>query len=223
MAAIRRISRSSSGVLVSWARAVYSPGKTFRIRGNRGNKSYPATSPQIEQVLGSLIVEETPWERVKLKNPDQTFYVDVQDDGIYLYLEKIKGAGGLPVGVGGRILVLFSGGIDSPVAAYMMARRGCPVDFIHFTVSDPRRSGKEDKIPELARILSRYTIRSRLFLVPYVHFDMALLRKKSRYRLILFRRFMARVAEQLAGRTGSVALATGDALGQVASRDTART
>ncbi len=205
-------------VIIPWAQALHKPQAAFRVRANRGYKGYATTSPEIERSLGSTIMERTDWDRVRLKNPDRTFYVDVQDDGVYLYVDRSRGIGGLPVGVGGRVLTLFSGGIGSPVAVYLIAARGCPVDLVHFTVADPHLTKEEDKIMRLARILSKYTIRSRLLLLPYVYFDMALLGKRSRYDLIIFRRFMAKVAETAALHLDALALATGDSIGQVASQ-----
>jgi thiamine biosynthesis protein ThiI len=117
------------------------------------------------------------------------------------------------------VLALLSGGIDSPVAAWLMAKRGCRVDFIHFTaVAMQPEEAQPYKVCRLAQRLSDYTLGSRLFLVPYTHFDLALMREPVDYNLVLFRRFMARVAEQLARRLNAQALATGDNLGQVASQ-----
>ena len=194
------------------------PGElSFRVRVNRGYKGIPADSPQMERRVGTALTTRTDWTRVNLKHPDHVFRVDVREDGVYIYDRPRQGMAGLPVGVGGRVLVLFSGGIDSPVAAYLMARRGCAMDFVHFTTSHPRPDD-DTKITRMIAALSRYTLRSRLHLAPYVHFDMALMGNTSRYALVLFRRFIARVAEELAVRSGIPALVTGDSLGQVASQ-----
>jgi thiamine biosynthesis protein ThiI len=125
----------------------------------------------------------------------------------------------LPVSSAGRVLTLLSGGIDPPVAAWLMAKRGCRVDLIHFTAASLQLEEAQDyKVTLLARILNRYTLHSRLFLVPYTYFDLALMRTKVDYELVLFRRFMARVAEKLADRLKAQALVTGDNLSQVASQ-----
>src|SRR5439155_17989681 len=138
---------------------------------------------------------------------------------IHLFSEKLKGPGGLPVGTSGRVLALLSGGIDSPVAAWLMAKRGCRIDFIQFTATSMQpEEARQYKVWRLAQRLSDFTLSSRLFLLPYTYFDMALLRQKVEYDLILFRRFMSRVAEHLARRLKAQALVTGDNLGQVASQ-----
>jgi tRNA uracil 4-sulfurtransferase len=205
--------------LLDLGRRRFETGKTFAVRVRRGEKRVPFTSPQLERRLGALLLSETDWEEVSLANPDMVFYLDVRHDQVLLYTRKEKGPGGLPVGTAGRVLALLSGGIDSPVAAYFMGRRGCRVDFIHFAVDAfDMGQGARDKICRLARRLSCFTVNSRLHIVPYVHFDLALLREKVEFELVLFRRFMLRVAEVLAGRTGSQALITGDNLSQVASQ-----
>lgn len=205
--------------VVELARAQYVPGRTFCVRVNRGNKRLPFASPALASDLGQAIRNHTGWERVDLKNPDLTFHLDLRCAGTYLFGEKIRGPGGLPVGTSGRVLALLSGGIDSPVAAYLMAKRGCRVDFIHFTAAPiSLQEVGESKIGRLARQLSRFTLGGRLFVVPYVHFDLALLRQKAEFELVMFRRFMARVAERLARELRARALVTGDNLSQVASQ-----
>lgn len=137
-----------------------------------------------------------------------------------IYAGKRHGVGGLPVGSAGRMLCLLSGGIDSAVAAYMMAKRGAEVDFVHLSAShtSPQRVA-DSVVGRLAARLSRYTLRSRLFAAPYTHFDLALTSGgHSGYELVLFRRFLLQVAQALAPRTGAQALVTGDSLGQVASQ-----
>lgn len=191
----------------------------FAVRVRRADKHFPARSDEVERVLGAAIIRETDWREVNLGDPDETFHADIHPEGIYVYAERSEGVGGLPVGTSGKVLTLLSGGIDSPVAAFLMAKRGCRVDFIHFTAALVQQQRAEEyKVARLARDLSRYTQRSRLHLVPYIHFDLALARGETRYELILFRRFMARVAEVLAARSGAQALVTGDSLGQVASQ-----
>jgi thiamine biosynthesis protein ThiI len=127
--------------------------------------------------------------------------------------------GGLPVGVTGRVLTLLSGGIDSPVAAYLIARRGCSVDFIHFTADQPQQNQAEgNKVSQIVQELSRITMRSRLYLVPSSYFQVAILGRQMKNELIIFRRFMTRVAERLARKRDAQALVVGDSLGQVASQ-----
>lgn len=205
---------------IALAQAHYRPEATFCVRANRGREKYfRRKSPQVERWLGAAIINRTPWAEVNLTEPDRTFYVDIQPEGLFLYTDRRPGIGGLPVGVSGRLMLLLSGGIDSPVAAYLAAKRGCRVDFIHFTVSSlTPAEAAQYKVARLAETVSRFTMRSRLWLVPYTHFDLALMDKQAEYELIIFRRFMARVAERLALRQGGQALLTGDNLGQVASQ-----
>jgi thiamine biosynthesis protein ThiI len=205
--------------LLDVAKSQYAPEKSFCVRVNRGNKRLPFASPELAAELGQIIRDHTPWQRVNLKAPDITFNLDLRCAGTYVYGEKLRGPGGLPVGTSGRVLALLSGGIDSPVAAYLMAKRGCRVDFIHFTAGFMQREeAVGSKVWELARHLGQFTLGSRLFLVPYAHFDVALTRQKVGYQLVLFRRFMVRVAEKLAGQIRARALVTGDNLSQVASQ-----
>lgn len=205
--------------VVELAREYFMANTTFCVQVNRGYKEFPLTSPELERRLGTVIIDNTGWDEVELGNPDQTFYVNVQYEGIYLYQDKKQGVGGLPVGSSGRVLALLSGGIDSPVAAYLAAKRGCSVDFIHFTATRLQQKQAQDyKVSQLAKELSNFTLHSRLHLVPYTHFEVATLGKEIDYELIIFRRFMARVAERLAGQIKAQSLVTGDSLGQVASQ-----
>lgn len=205
--------------MVNLARQYYKNDATFAIRVNRTNKSLPATSQEIGVRLGDIIRRKTDWDRVKLSKPDQTFFIDAHPDGLYLYAEKLKGVGGLPVSTGGKVLALLSGGIDSPVAAFLLAKRGCDVDFFHLSASHMREQELKDSvIARLACRLSQYTQRSRLYIVPYTYFDLALSGKTTGYELILFRRFMMRAAEKLAEKIHAQALVNGDSLGQVASQ-----
>lgn len=205
--------------LVEMARGIYSDGKTFCIRVKRSDKSLPFRSSEFERILGDLVREQTPWYSVDLSNPDVTFSLEFHPEYYYLFCDRRKGRDGLPVGASGRVLALLSGGIDSPVAAYLMARRGCEVDFLHFTATSLQQQEAENyKVTRIARHLSKFTLRSRLYLVPYTYFDVALLGKKIPYDLIVFRRFMARVAEKLAGQINAEAIVTGDNLAQVASQ-----
>jgi tRNA uracil 4-sulfurtransferase len=205
--------------LCDLAQAQFATGKTFSVRVNRANKSLPFTSCKLEADLGQVIRDRTDWDKVNLKRPDVTFYLDMRNAATFLYGEKIKGSGGLPVGTSGRVLALLSGGIDSPVAAWMMAKRGCKVDFLHFTATTMQHEEAVNyKVWRLASCLGKYTLGSKLFLVPYVYFDLALMRQRVDYDLILFRRFMVRVAEKLARQIRAHAMVTGDNLSQVASQ-----
>ncbi|MGH8272378.1 MAG: tRNA sulfurtransferase, partial [Gammaproteobacteria bacterium] len=154
-----------------------------------------------------------------LSAPDRTFHIGIYPQGVLLYAERNIGLGGLPAGSSGRVLALLSGGIDSPVAAFLMARRGCRVDCLHFSANYLDRDHAADTpVGRLARRLSRYTQQLTLHVAPYVPFDLALTGQHSGYELVLFRRFMLRTAERLARRRRAVALVSGDSLSQVASQ-----
>lgn len=205
--------------LVALAASVYAPERSFAIRVNRVDKRFPLASQALEHRLGRAVRERTGWDRVDLRRPDRTFRIDIYPDGAYLYADKRPGPSGLPVHTGGRVLSLLSGGIDSPVAAYLMAKRGCSVDLFHMSAAHPGPGDREaDVVLQLAGRLSRYTLRSRLFVAPYTHFDLALPAAAGGYALMLLRRFMTRTAQTLAARVGALALVTGDSLGQVASQ-----
>jgi thiamine biosynthesis protein ThiI len=205
--------------LLNDAAAQCDPNKSFVVRVNRADKRLPFTSAQFEKELGGFLIQHTPWRKVSLRQPDITFNLDFRVEATYLYSARVRGPGGLPVSSSGRVLVLLSGGIDSPVAAWLMAKRGCRVDFVHFTASSMQlEEAQIYKVTRLAQILNTYTLHSRLFLVPYTYFDFAIMRAKVEFELILFRRFMARVGERLAHRLKAQALVTGDNLSQVASQ-----
>lgn len=201
------------------ARRYYTENASFAIRVNRADKRLPTTSHEMGRRLGDIIREQTDWNRVNLKQPDQIFYIDAYPDGLYLYGEKLKGIGGLPVGTGGRVLSLLSGGIDSPVAAFLMTKRGCNVDLFHMSASHVQELELEQSvIARLARQVSRYAQNCRVYIVPYTYFDLALAGQRSGYEMVLFRRFLMRTAEIQAQRIKAQALVSGDSLGQVASQ-----
>ena len=205
--------------LIRLANKHYAPDRAFCVRVNRGYKQFPMTSPALERHFGTVINKKTEWEHVDLEEPDITFRLDITSDRTYLFTGKRRGIGGLPVGSTGRVLSLLSGGIDSPVAAYLMAKRGCSLDFIHFTATAmQQQEATEYKVSALAKELSKITMRSRLYLVPYTHFEFDVMGENQEYELMVFRRFMANTAERLAEDIGSQALVTGDNLGQVASQ-----
>jgi len=204
--------------VVELARRNFVEGGTFAVRVNRVDKRLPMKSIEMERRLGQSVRDQTSWDRVDLKNPDRLFAMDVYADGMYFKMGKIPGVGGLPVGTGGRVLALLSGGIDSPVAAFELARRGCHVDFFHLSATYSQQRDDATPVVRLAKSLSRYTLRSRLFTAPATHLDLALTGPSTGLEAILFRRFLVRVGTRLARRLGARALVTGDSLGQVASQ-----
>ncbi len=206
--------------LLELADAVHRPGARFAVRVARhGDAPYRFSTQELERALGTAVLERTGWEGVNLSAPDACFRLDFQADGVLLSAERRPGLGGIPVGSSGRVLALLSGGIDSPVAAFLMARRGCRVHCLHFSANYlDRDRALETPVGRLAARLSRYTRSLQLHVVPYVPFDLALSGPRTGYELVLFRRFMLRVAERLAGRLHIPALVTGDSLSQVASQ-----
>lgn len=195
------------------------PDAGFALDVRRRNKQFPFRSQEIAAAAGRAVLDRTDWNRVDLSRPAFTVFVEAHEDGVYWWTRRLRGPGGLPVGAAGRLTALLSGGFDSPVASWMMAGRGASLDFVHLT---PSRPDPEDptsaKAIRLARVLSRYTGRSRLLLVPYTRFDLALTGRGRGYAALLFRRFALRCAESAAARFGAAGLVTGDSLSQVASQ-----
>jgi thiamine biosynthesis protein ThiI len=205
--------------LCTLATEKYQSGQTFCVDVRRSEKRFPANSVDLGKRFGASVIAKSSWEKVSLKNPMQTFWVEIQNNEVFLYSDKNRGAGGLPVNTAQKVLVMFSGGIDSPVAAYLAARRGCHVDFIHFTASHVKKEEiSKSKIGELVQKLSGATLKSSLYIVPSTYFDLAIAGKNISYELILFRRFMARTSEKLAEQLNMHALISGDNLSQVASQ-----
>ena len=194
------------------------PFQTFRVTARRAYKTFPLTSPQLNEILGTFVLERFP-ARVDLKNPELTLFVDILPKEAFIYLEKVRGPGGLPVGVAGRVIALLSGGIDSPVAAYRMMRRGCQVSFVHFHGAPFLDRRTQEKAREIVKLLTRYQYTSRLYLVPFGEAQQeVVVNTPAPYRVLLYRRLMARIAEHLASLEGAKALVTGESLGQVASQ-----
>ncbi|MFA6485864.1 MAG: tRNA uracil 4-sulfurtransferase ThiI [Candidatus Magasanikbacteria bacterium] len=192
--------------------------RTFRVSANRSDKKYPLTSGEIERAIGQYIGEKYHW-KVDLKKFDQEININVGSDGAIVYGNLIEGAGGLPVGTTGKVLCLLSGGIDSPVAAYEMMKRGAEVAFVHFMNQTAVSESVGEKIFDLVRLLARFQGRSRLFVVPFADLQKEVVMKvPSGYRMIINRRLFLRIAEKIAQNEKCLALVTGDSLGQVASQ-----
>lgn len=192
--------------------------RSFRIAARRSDKRYPIPSPEIERRLGSVVHLARGWP-VNLSTPDFTIHVEVMKDYAFYAFEKLPGAGGLPAGVSGRVAVLLSGGIDSPVAAWRMIRRGCRAQLVHFHGYPFQSPASQEKARELAQVLTRFQLRSRLYLVPFGDVQRRItVESPAPIRVVLYRRLMLRIAERLAGWEGATALVTGDAVGQVASQ-----
>ncbi len=191
--------------------------KAFKIDTNRAFKGFPLSSQQMNEVLGEKIVKEF-GSTVSLKNPHLTIFVEIGEKNTYVFTEKIRGPGGLPVGTSGRVLLLLSGGIDSAAAAWLLMKRGCVVDFLHVHALPKNESVAESKIAKLFSALQRLSPDSRLFVVPFHEFDLAVQQLPPRYHLILFKRFILRLAEETAKKQNCAAIVLGDSLAQVASQ-----
>ena len=192
--------------------------ESFRIDTQRGDKTFPLTSPEINRVLGAAVKEKT-HARVDLENPEFTVFVEILPRDAFFGFNKIPGPGGLPVGASGRVVSLISGGIDSPVASYRMMQRGCRLIFVHFHSAPYQDKTSQEKVRELLKRLTRHQFNSRLFLVPFGEIQRQIVAAVSRpLRVVLYRRMMLRIAEAIARREKAKALITGESLGQVASQ-----
>lgn len=192
---------------------------SFAVRTRRGDKTFPLTSPEINDMVGGAILQDHPGVRVDLKHPQLELNVEVVSGEAFVSSNRVPGARGLPVGTGGTVVALLSGGIDSPVAAWRMMRRGCRVEFVHFHGAPYQDSSSRDKVVELARVLTRYQLRSRLHLVAFGEVQSQIVAAVQRpYRVVLYRRMMMRIAEAIARQVHAQALVTGESLGQVASQ-----
>ncbi|HXZ25614.1 MAG TPA: tRNA uracil 4-sulfurtransferase ThiI, partial [Nitrospiria bacterium] len=191
---------------------------TFRISARRGDKTYSMTSMELNEALGRHVQSLRP-VRVDLNEPELTIHVEVLEREALVYTGKRPGPGGLPVGVSGKVVVLLSGGIDSPVAACRMMQRGCRVSFVHFHSHPFLSRASQEKTVELAQQLARYQGASRLYLVAFGELQrQVVLGAPAPLRVVLYRRLMMRIAAELAGRERAGALVTGESLGQVASQ-----
>jgi thiamine biosynthesis protein ThiI len=191
---------------------------SFRVRARRSDKGFPLNSLEIERELGGTLKLAT-GVRVDLDHAEMTVLVEVLRDRLLFSFEKLAGPGGFAVGSSGRVAALLSGGIDSPVAAWRMMKRGCTVLFIHFHAFPLQDHTTIDKARALARVLTRYQYSSRLLLVPFATVQQTIVASApAPLRVVLYRRFMVRIAEELARRHRAKALVTGESLGQVASQ-----
>ena len=193
---------------------------TFKVDTHRADKKYPMTSPELNAEIGAKLLEKFPALKVDVHEPQHVVYLDIREDGSALVFGKFEeGAGGMPVGTSSKGVLLISGGIDSPVAGYMMAKRGMEVEYLHFHSYPYTNEQAKDKVVELARILSRYTGGTSISTVKVTHIQEEIHKKcAAELNVTLLRRFMFRIAERVAKRKGAKCLITGESLGQVASQ-----
>ncbi|CUQ67688.1 tRNA uracil 4-sulfurtransferase ThiI [Candidatus Nitrospira inopinata] len=194
------------------------PFSTFRVTAKRADKRLSVTSMDVERAVGAAVCRAL-GKSVSLKNPDQTIYIELLSKEAYVSTEKIDGPGGMPVGVSGKVVCLLSGGIDSPVAAYRMIKRGCRAVFVHFSGRPLVSRASEEKARDLVKLLTSYQYKSRLYIVPFGEIQRDIvLNTPAPFRVVLYRRMMLRIAEHIAERERCWGMVTGDSLGQVASQ-----
>lgn len=198
---------------------ILSNAKTFKVNAKRSDKAFPMKSPEICTELGGILLEKFPNLTVDVKNPEVTVTVEVRDTNAYVHAENIKGAGGLPVGSSGKAMLLLSGGIDSPVAGYMMAKRGVHVAAIHY-VSPPYTSDRAlMKVEQLCEKLTDYCGGIAFYCVPFTELQEAIKDNcPEEFFTIIMRRLMMEIAQRIAAKDNCLALITGESVGQVASQ-----
>lgn len=192
--------------------------KTFKVESKRGNKSFPLQSPEISREVGAHILINTENIKVDVHKPDAKVYVEIRESA-YVYHEIIPGSGGLPVGSNGKAALLISGGIDSPVAGYMVAKRGVELLAVHFHSFPFTSERAKEKVVELTRIITQYTGPIKLFVVPFTKIQTEIGQNcDERQTTLIMRRFMMKITERIAQREEAKALVTGESIGQVASQ-----
>lgn len=193
--------------------------KTFKVESKRSDKKFPLKSPEISRDVGEALLNSFPHLTVDVHNPDITVTVEIRDKLAFIRGDQIKGAGGMPVGTGGKAAILISGGIDSPVAAWMMAKRGVVLDAVHFASPPFTSPQSEQKVHDLLSTVAKYSGGIALYTVPFTHIQQEIRAKcpEELFTLIM-RRFMMRISNEIAVKTDCSALVTGESIGQVASQ-----
>lgn len=200
-------------------RSVKNNPKTFRVTVRRPNKRFPTQSPEAQKEIGSFIYTNCDNLKVDLHRPDVEVFVEIRNDASYIYTQKIYGTGGLPLGTGGKALLLLSGGIDSPVAGWLTMKRGIVIETIHFYSYPYTSERAKEKVEDLARVLAGFSGQINVHIVPFTKIQEAI--SASCYEslwITIMRRFMFRIAEKIAQERRALALVTGESLGQVASQ-----
>ena len=193
---------------------------TFKVNTNRADKRFPMTSMKVSAEVGGYVLEHKPNLTVDLFNPEHVVNIDIRENGkTFVFSQTIKGVNGMPVGTGGKGIVMLSGGIDSPVAAYMMAKRGMTLRAVHFHSFPYTSMQAKQKVLDLAKIVKKYTLRMTVDVVSFTEIQTAIHEKcPEEYMITIMRRFMMRIAERIAKNHGAGAVITGESLGQVASQ-----
>ena len=206
--------------VINFVNEVYGRDKkyTFKVKTRRINKDFPMHSDEISAELGASILENFDNTKVDVHTPEITFYIEIRNH-INIYSEKIKGPGGLPVGTSGKAMLLLSGGIDSPVAGYMIAKRGVLIDAIYFHAPPYTSDRAKQKVIDLATIVSKWATKIKLHIINFTDIQLAIYEKCPHDELtIIMRRYMMKIAETIAEKENSLALITGESIGQVASQ-----
>ena len=192
--------------------------RTFKVNARRSRKNYPKDSMEINRDLGEAVLKAYPEMHVDVHHPDILLNIEVREK-IYVYSENIPGPGGMPVGTGGKAMLLLSGGIDSPVAGYMIAKRGVKIDAVYFHAPPYTSDRAKQKVVDLARLVSRFTGPIYLHVINFTDIQMYIYENAPHEELtIIMRRYMMRIAEAIAKKTDCLGLITGESIGQVASQ-----
>lgn len=207
------------GTIIQYLADVYPDrNKTFKVQARRARKNYPKDSMTINMDMGEAVLKAYPEMKVDVHNPDILLNIEVREK-IYIYSEIIPGPGGMPVGTGGKAMLLLSGGIDSPVAGYMIAKRGVKIDAVYFHAPPYTSERAKQKVVDLARLVSRYTGPIYLHVINFTDIQLYIYEKCPHEELtIIMRRYMMRIAEHIAKETECLGLITGESIGQVASQ-----
>ena len=193
--------------------------KTFKVETKRSDKRFPMTSIELSQYVGGELAEAFPNTRAEMHDPELVVHLEVREYAAYVHAQPVPGAGGMPVGCNGSAVTLLSGGIDSPVSSYMIAKRGVRLVPVHFFSFPYTSELAKEKVLDLAKLLTAYTGRMTLQIVPFTHIQEEIRRQcPEEYFTLIMRRFMMRIAQEVADRNGAKALVTGENLGQVASQ-----
>jgi thiamine biosynthesis protein ThiI len=192
---------------------------TFKVEVKRSDKKFPLTSPQIAAEVGGYLLDRFSTLTVDVHDPQITVYVEIRDFDAYVHAGKLPGAGGMPLGTGGKATLLLSGGIDSPVAGYMIAKRGVTLNAVHFFSHPYTSQQAKEKVFELSKLMCDFCGRMTLYVVPFTDIQLAIRQScREEYFTIIMRRFMVKISCEIAKKHGSLALITGESIGQVASQ-----
>jgi len=192
--------------------------ESFRVSARRADKNFPVNSVGVNQRVGATIQSRS-GKRVDLENPDLNCAIEIVDNRALIYVDRRPGIGGLPSSTSGKVVVLLSGGLDSPVAAWKVIKRGCTAIFVHFHSFPYTNKESQEKAKQISSLLAEYQLRSKLYLIPFAEVQRHIMvESPANTRVILYRRYMLRIAEQIAKRERARVLVTGDSIGQVASQ-----